>query len=317
MSWKLKERERRKKEKALETNKEKEEGNVKSKLGQNVLSLEIYTKPYPQTKATKQCFTNCIEDTLNSMVVLCTVLFGMIIPLSVLGGFIYAAILIFKDAQSKYKYAETFTTEGQCILYDIYQWELNCNNYKCNGQNCPVCSPGTRYDYLWKIHNFKECLNYSNYTLEETFSSGDRYEINQTVPCFSNPTCDKVYLDRDAMDDYASSEGSALYSGGVVAVLIGICCCGSAGFGVFMLVGKVLEDLVWDNPFFCNVCRYITGKDKKEYRYNKWNEKMTVHQRYDYFISYYLRKCNLKISHEISQLLYEFGDNKEEYEIYK
>eukprot|EP01083_Nonionella_stella_P086906 241617_1 len=286
------------------------EGLVKSKLGQNVLSLEIYTKPYPQTKATKQCFTNCIEAILNSIVVLRTILFGMIIPLFVLGGFIYAAMHIFKNAQSKYEYAETFTTGGQCILSDIYQWD-----YKCSGH--PNCSPGARYDYLWKIHNFTECLKYSNYTFVETLGSGNQYEINQTVPCFSNPTCDKVSLDRDELNDSARSEGSALYFGGVVVVLIGICCCGCIVFGArwsgafefrSMYVGKTLEDRVCDKPFCCNNCRYITGKDKKEYRYNRWNEKMTVHQRYDYFISYYLRKYNLEISHEISQLLYEFGE---------
>eukprot|EP01084_Bolivina_argentea_P176127 304839_1 len=284
----------------------------------HVLSLQIYTKPYPQTQAAKQCVSNwcnCISDT---MVELC-ILFAMTIPLCVLGGSIYAAILIFDIASSTHTNADTFTIHGQCILSEIHPWEVKCSYMMGSSTNhINTCVDGWRFDFHWKIYNFTECSESgkSNDTFSQTYNYRRDGEVGQIVACYSTPSCDEVYLSKVEVGDVARGNASGLYSGGVVAISIGIFCCGCIGWCIYYDFRSKESECFGKYTIRCkcsyNICRYITGKDKKEYRYNRWNEKMTINERYDYFISYYLRKYNLTISEGLFQILYRFGNDGDE-----
>eukprot|EP01084_Bolivina_argentea_P180070 311088_1 len=242
-----------------------------------------------------------------------------VICLTICGIAIWCAISLIAEQNTLNEYESTFTIPGNCICIHRDSYDDESCAYDSDG--LPTnCYYWVVQEFEWIIANHSLCNNKLGNKIFMTDRKVDiddpwYYNINETIKCYSNPTCDTLTIDGD-INYHGKGGDNALFAPILLLTLSGcflICCFPSCAYEMFSLLtchsyehGPLLFTVKW--------MRSSYTEDLKDYKYFKkgifsaiHNEKewfnMSIDGKIDYFMNYYGRKYKYILAIEINDFV--------------
>eukprot|EP01083_Nonionella_stella_P037334 101757_1 len=244
--------------------------------------------------------------------------------LSICAIAIWGAMSLLVEYDRLKEYESTFTIPGTCVCIDRESYDGESCAYNSDGL-ATNCYYWVDQEFEWIISNHSLCGD----TLREQIFMTDRrvdtnadpwvYNINETIKCYSNPTCDTLSIDGDL--HYNGNEDNALFAPILLITLTGcffICCFPSCAYEMFALVTcRSYEGGPCCLLFTVQWMRSSYTQDLRDYNDFKKGVFSAIHNerewfnmpfdgKIDYFMNYYGREYKCRMHRETNDCVNEY-----------